>query len=363
MVQSTLTDIGIAFYDENKTFISGVSAPTGNNAASYETVTVPQNAAYFRTSYFGYSVRAAVDKFVCDVRYSPFKKLNKYREYQSGFIYFNQEVNQSLNENAQSDYKATTGVLALPESYSAEGKATPVIIYAHGYSHYVYYDHWGSTAAFEKQKKYFVEQGFAVLGCNGARDNNKKGQFPSCGAPQYARAYKQCLDYALENYNLDANNVFIVGGSAGGPTAIDLAVTYRGSFKGLILIAAWTDIYDHAWGQNVRSNFVEYLGFENTSVYENEKADKYNPYKLMKTDGDGNDYIDAFDIPVYGLYGSKDTGIYISKFKKFISAVNNGNFYDCELFEFNGYGHEIVSGEVEIVDKKICELCKALIVM
>lgn len=359
-VQSSTANIGIAFYDKNKVYISGFANKTGEKSSVDRNIAVPENAKYFKTSFFKHSDIKTYGGFSCDIVYPITKELNQYRNYQDEFIYFSQQVNQSLDEKNTSNYKATTGVLALPKNYSATGKATPLIIYAHGLSHYVYYGKWGNSETFVKQKQNFTEQGFAVLGCNGARDNNKTGRFPSAGAPQFARAYKQCLDYVLENYNIDANSVFIVGGSAGGPTAIDFALTYKESVKGMVLISTWIDIKECAWGQNIRNNFVEYLGFENTTTYETAKAAPYNPYLLIKTNVQNQKYLDAFDIPVYGIYGSTETN-FMPKFKEFMNAVIKGNDKESKLFEIAGHGHEIVSGAIEEVDNKICNLFSALI--
>lgn len=166
-------------------------------------------------------------------------------------------------------------MLLLPPNYDPKGKPVPIIMYCHGYSHYVYYDHWGSTDSFLKQKYNWTKKGYAVFDCNGARNDNRRDHFTSVGSPQFVEAMKLCYEYIKDNYNVE-HQVYVVGGSTGGPLALNYA-RFMDDVKAVALLSPWVDIYKCAWGQNVRHNFVEYLGFKNTTKYEEDKAYRYNP--------------------------------------------------------------------------------------
>lgn len=349
-------DIGISFFDSNKALIAGAKMFIGGEKASIKkNIVIPENAAYFKTSYFNYEDRKLYGDFSCTIYYpTDSQQYSEKRNYQNNLIFFSQEVNQSISSQEE-DMKVTTGVLALPETYKSAGKSTPLIIYFHGYSHYVYYGNWGSTDTFKQQKQNFVKNGFAVMDCNGARNNDRKSGFTSAGSEQWVNAYKKCLDYVLENYNIDANNVYVVGGSAGGPAAINFCYTHMNDVKALILISTWTDLYKCEWGQGIKSSFVEYLGFADTETYESEKAQNYDPANHIKKNENSEEYIDDLNIPVYGFIGSTESGsISYDCFIRYMNALIKGN-PNAQIKIWEGLGHEIVSGAVTEIDNAITE--------
>ncbi len=356
-LQTTYT-WGLAFYDANKNFVSFVEQ--GNGGSGFDTVEknilVPYGAKYFRTTYYNYEYQTTYNQeFKCVLNYRPGVKISQYRPYQKGHIYFSQEINQSLPEE-EPEYKRTTGVLALPENYDPNGDATKLIVYFHGYSHGVYMDHWGSTDNFRLQKEHFLERGYAVLDCNGACDSNKAAQTSNAGAAstQYVDGFWQCVQYALKNYNLN-DQLYVVGGSAGGPPAINFADWHSDNVQALMLLAPWTDLYVQCWGQGVRQPFVDYLGFENTTTYEPDKTQAVDPALRIQYKEDGTAYIDSLDLPVRAFVGENDTVVSMhTSLTAFMDALQVSR-PDAQLKVWAGKGHEIVSGAVQEVDDAVCD--------
>ena len=149
------SDYGLAFYDKNKNFISFVPSPEGDKQASVvKSIKVPRKAYYFRTTFFDDEKQKKYGEFACTLGFKTNTITEGKRPYQDGYIFFSQRVNQSMTEE---EYKVTTGVVALPETYSQTGEKTPLLVYAHGLSHYVYYDGWGNTEEFRTQKQHWLD--------------------------------------------------------------------------------------------------------------------------------------------------------------------------------------------------------------
>ena len=361
MQLKTAKSYGLAFYDENKTFLSFVKSLTGSEVAGvWQEVAVPEGAHYFKASFFDYETQKTVGKWRCTMLFDntdTYTATGK-RPYQEGFIWFSQGVNQSITrywETAEAvqnagEYKATTGVVALPKNYSPTGKPVPLILYAHGLSHYVYYDHWGANDTFIPQKQHWLDMGFAVMGCNGAR-NKKGGQFPTGICPQGVNAYKQCVDYVLRNYNVDPQ-IFIVAGSAGGALGWNYLNTYGNTVKAAVFISAWADLEYNAWTNGgAKSLFTEFLGFENTSTYEADKTIGFDQKQRIITIGSKDYCFMPYNVPIYGLYGGTETSL-VTPMKNTFAALRNAGA-NARIRGIEGCGHEIVSGANIVVDTEI----------
>ncbi len=354
----TQRKFGLAFYDADKNFVSFEEQGSGSTEllSVKKTISVPENAVYFRTTYYNFEYRNSTgNEFSCALNYKAGCEPPQYRSYQDGYIYFSREVNQSLPGEAP-EYKRTTAVLALPENYSPTGEKTKLIVYFHGYSHGVYMDTWGSTENFRLQKQHFLERGYAVLDCNGARDNNKTAGNTNSGAGsfQYVDGFWQACQYVFDNYNID-DQVYVIGGSAGGPPAINFSDWHADNVRALMLLSPWTDLKVQSWGQGIREPFVEYLGFANTETYEAEKTVEVDPALRIKADGNGTAYIDSIKVPVRAFVGANDTVVSMhASLAAFMDALKVCQ-PAAELKIWEGKGHEIVSGADTEIDTAICD--------
>ena len=363
LIQTTSSiNYGLAFYDESKKFISFVSSKVGSEKKGVmTTVTIPENAHYFRATYFNFENQKTYGDFSCALTYdNSIVSADGKRKYQDGFIYFSQRVNQSVTPYWNTDeavantgeMKVTTGVLALPTTYKNTGRKTPLILYAHGLSHYVYYGAWGNTDTFREQKQHWLDMGFAVMDCNGARDNNRAGQFASGICPQGINAYKLCVEYIQQHYNV-SDDIFIVAGSAGGAVGWNYLANYGKHVKAAVFIAAWTDMKSSAFTSGGQSKlYKEYLGFEDTSTYEVDKTIGFDPTLKIVTIDNKKYCFDYHDTPLYALYGSEDPGAFIGHIKTMFTALRNAGA-TAQIRMINGVGHEIVSGANMVVDTEI----------
>ena len=353
------TGYGLAFYDESKNLISFIEMNTGaTQGVETRTIDVPENAIYFRTTFFGESNRHTYENFSCELSYADnFLGHNKYRPYQDGYIFFSQQINQSptkywnTEETSQNGgvYKTTTGVLTLPRTYSQTGKKTPLIVYGHGHSHYVYYGAWGATDNFRTQKQHWVDMGFAVMDCNGARDHDRQSGFNTGFCPQGINAYKKCVEYITEHYNIDSK-IYIVCGSAGGPVGWNYCKMYPQDVRAAVIIAAWTDLQNYCFPTQ-KPYFVEYLGFNNTSTWEEEKTIGFNPWHDIISINN-TDYCFSINTPLYVTYGSEDAGGFISGMLKMANALRNAGM-PTQIRKVENQGHNLVSGAIEFFDAEI----------
>lgn len=361
MQGKTSSNYGLAFYDENKVFISFVPNLVGSEIASVlQTVAIPENAHYFRASFFNYAQQKTYGEFSCTLIYKNGLLSNEgKRPYQDGYIFFSQRVNQDITkywETAEvvqhgENYKVTTGVVTLPKTYSQTGKKTPLIVYAHGLSHYVYYGAWGNTETFREQKQHWLDMGFAVMDCNGARDSDRKGQFASGICPQGTNAYRQCVEYITKHYNVDPE-IFIVAGSAGGALGWNYLSMFGNTVKAAVFISAWADLEFNAWTNGgSKALFTEFFGFNNTSTYEVDKTIGFDQKYRIVTIGNKDYCFMPYNVPIYGIYGGTETSL-VDPMKKTFSALRNAGA-NARIRGIAGCGHEIVSGANIVVDTEI----------
>lgn len=363
LIQNTSSiNYGLAFYDADKKFISFVASKVGSEKKGVlTTVAIPSEACYFRATYFNYENQKTCGDFACTLTYdTSIVSADGKRRYQDGFIYFSQRVNQSVTKYWSTDQtvandgnlKVTTGVLALPTTYRNTGRKTPLILYAHGLSHYVYYGTWGATETFPVQKQHWLDMGFAVMDCNGARDNNRSAQFASGICPQGINAYKLCVEYVQEHYNV-SDDIFIVAGSAGGAVGWNFLSQYGKHVKAAVFLSAYSDMKSDAWGAGGQKNrYVEFLGFDSSSTYEVDKTIGFDP-ALKIVDISGKKYcFDYYNTPIYAIYGSLDTYALVTSMKNLITALRNAGA-TAQIRRIEGVGHEIVSGANIMVDTEV----------
>lgn len=349
---------GLVFYNKSGEAINGIlRLKSDSEGVQKVRVYIPEDAELFKTTFWNFENSMTYGEFSCKMYF--FDDGVKYRPYQNKLIFFSEKINQSVNNYWDDtneivnpiEYKATTGVLLLPDNYKPVGKPFPVIMYCHGFSHGVWYGTWGSTEDFLLQKRKWASMGFAVFDCNGARNNNKQVNFTGAGSIQFVSAYRKCYEYIRQHYNVE-DRICVVAGSAGGPTGINFCYMYGNLVKKCALLSAWTDLKICSWEQGVRDAFVEYLGFNNTTSYEEEKTIGYDPAKrIINISGVE---MCSYPVSVKSWIGSSesDQPLYTALFR-FINALRNaGNA--VYIREVEGLTHtDVVSGNNDIVDTEV----------
>lgn len=348
---------GLVFFDEEGA-IDGVLRLKGNvEGIEKKRIYIPDNAVKFKTTFWNFEKSEIYGEFSCEIYFQD-DDIN-YRPYQKDLIFFSEKVNQAVNnfwDNTNEivnpiKFKSTTGVLLLPDNYSPDGKPFPIIMYCHGFSHGVWYGTWGSTDTFLLQKKKWASMGFAVFDCNGARNNNRQVNFTGAGSIQFVTAYRKCFEYIKQHYNVE-DRICVVAGSAGGITGINFCYMYSDLVKKCVLLSAWTDLKKCSWEQGVRDTFVEYLGFSNTTDYEEEKTIGYDPAKRIINISGAE--MCNYPVAVKAWIGSSEVGSALYEpFFRFINALRNaGN--TAYIREVEGLTHEeVVSGNNDVVDTEV----------
>ena len=362
MIQHTEElDYCLCFYDSYKNLISSVPSLHGAEVCSvmceYD---VPEGASYFKASYFDYNNAKKYGQFSCVVSYPNSSYIQKYRPYQDGIIYYSPKVNVAVNKywemtgsvQYEQNMQATTGALLLPSDYDPDGQPVPVIMYCHGASHGIWYDNWGATDNFRKQKQHWADMGFAVFDCTGAENNNRKTPYTSAGSPQFVQAYRQCYEYLRKHYNI-SDDIYVCGVSAGGPVGLNYTFTYN-NVRALVLLSTWVDISPgsgHEWDLGYRASHVKYLGFNSTSVYEYDKAKGTNPADHIVTI-DGTDYLMGLNVPLRAMIGASETAF--PDLYRFVDAArNSGNNASIRVFPASYTHTQICSGADIVVDTEV----------
>lgn len=105
------------------------------------------------------------------------------------------------------------GLLALPESYTNEGKPTRLIIYCHGAGT----NYSKDIARFPNDvllPEYFLSEGYAILDMDGECYPNYEYQHTYI--PESLQCYLAAYKWVVKNYNICKDGIFLAGRSMGG---------------------------------------------------------------------------------------------------------------------------------------------------
>lgn len=156
-------------------------------------------------------------------------------------------------------------VLTLPDSYTADGEETPLILFCHGA--------WGRVCAEEnrvggvRMAARCVDAGYAALDVTGP-DEDGVGM----GCPEHVFALYKAYRYAIKHYNL-SERVLVGGNSMGGQTALNFANT----FPGIVIAAGLFCPRLNLEGVTVDGHYCKGTWDKTTS-----KEDKPSPRELVR---------------------------------------------------------------------------------
>ena len=119
-----------------------------------------------------------------------------------------------------------TGCIMFPPNYDPDGEPVPVIINVHGSSTYLTAAS-GPNSAYETYYEFLSDCGYAMIDCYGWTNQypNASGLSNPWAMPSACKAYKSLLQLCLRAFNLDKNNIFVMGKSLGGHIAGYLAAS------------------------------------------------------------------------------------------------------------------------------------------
>lgn len=235
---------------------------------------------------------------------------------------------------------ADNGVLLLPESYSAKGKPTRLIIACHGAGGGV--TPTGSQLENGITAKYLASLGYAVMDMNGLAIEN-------IGGPTAIQCYLKGYNYVLDHYNIIRDGVFVTGGSMGGVTSNNLV--YFGSLPVLAQAAfcPLLDIYSggwmHPWYPTTRTEIAHWYNFDGyiegqpyKGEYQPDKVKGFNPILNRVIEISGAKY-KIHPVPYKVWQGNRDPMVSYQTTLDFITYIKNAGGY-AELRTFDAISHE-----------------------
>lgn len=338
---------GLAFYDSSKQYISEsyVDSVVGDNGMVSHTVTIPDEAYYFRTSGWGYANSLNYGSFSASL-ISSYVVANGKRASNGESTFFSVVYNRAIDDLTKTDFSSqsqvrnmvcTTGVVLLPPNYSHTGKPSRVIINFHGWSHYVHYKQWGAAgdeyAGFMKQKNRWANAGYAVIDVN-HKNSSQGSDYSGLGSIQDDECYRRAYEWVKANYNVE-DTCFIACGSAGGPNGINACYNWP-DVRASVWLDTWIDVAQHPYPNTCGNYYYGYSG-----SYDASKVGTRNPITRIKNIG-GVDYLQMPRCPVKLYKLSNDDGL----MKPFVDIINAGHAIgDWSIRLCSGITHSnLVSG-------------------
>ena len=271
------------------------------------------------------------------------------------YIYFTVEYNHyrdvsDSRENAVRDreeMQTCECVLALPDSYTADGEETPLIMAFHG----------SGSRVSEKENMIggisFVTQcvnaGYAALDVNGSEPH---GRTIGCFAHLMAayRAYR----YAVKHYNL-SRRVLVAGGSMGGQTAFNFInmfpniVTAAGIFfprlnidtvtvDGHTCVGSWDKLFVQGNDGTPRERIAAMHRFPSAEWCE-ENTIGFNPHRIRSFVNADGEQVVIPPCPIKLWHGTADQTIDYVISEAYTRAVRRSGCY-IELHLLEGVGHK-----------------------
>ena len=259
--------VAFAFYSDRteESFIS--SSRIYNDVIMYDwvlfdgSVAIPEGAKYIRIAgNYGFTTKTPTIEMV-----SIELNENIYANApDSGYEYFTYDVDTSkgdiddVKDSTNIIYPAEiskdNGFIRLPNTYTRSGKPTRLVIISHGAGGVVtdnYAESWNSTTILLLQKK-----GYAILFVNGVPESMRNTKYMAAennGAAAHMgswislRSTLAAYKYVIEKYNIARDGCFLIGGSMGGLTSLNLAFSGVIPVKALAIDAPVLDLFHDAY--------------------------------------------------------------------------------------------------------------------
>lgn len=274
------------------------------------------------------------------------------------FIRFNVRVNNTWSHGTYTDTDDHESgeehdhlcILTLPESYTASGKKTPLIMYCHGASCGITATKWygnstgeGDGADFLAMIRRFTAKGYAVFDVDNTR--HVSSGFNDWGSLPLMSAYIKAWKYIKENYNV-SDKLFILSASMGTPAALNMMKWHKSDILASLILAPRPFGAKGRWdGEVTDTRIKEFLvawGFEPDSILDDEtfvvptkesvftadidaKLRGFYHYENITTIG-GTDYVFEKYPPMKVMVGLSDTD-FLSEVRRFFSALSNFDNY------------------------------------
>jgi pimeloyl-ACP methyl ester carboxylesterase len=180
------------------------------------------------------------------------------------------------------------------------------------------------------------------------------------------------LDYILENYNVDEENIGIFGYSMGGRIALEIGREDGNPYKAMVLLApsaedgsemigsflggeeAYNGYYEEAFSEKGYADF--------TTIYGQEQQLSINWFEEMK-ESKPLENIENHDGEILVLYGEMDTTVPVKESESVVSAHPNA---EGVMIPNANYGYRFYSDQpdvTEMVEDQTAEISLKILIM
>ena len=218
----------IMIFDSNGTFIENHVFSSNGNAF----FDIPSNAVYMDVDIVGTVDAVTITLFGVSAPY--FSK----RIYRNNGDTIRQDITIGGTLYTNIAYK-------LPSNYSAEGDPVPIVLWIAGNNGYPQIGS-GFPASAVTGLEYLRDEGYAILQVFSWGSYYAK-KYPLCGKDQpypipiSKRCLKMGIEYFCDRYNIDANNIHVIGRSFGGQMSLHYALH---PFEGLKSVTMFDPVID-----------------------------------------------------------------------------------------------------------------------
>ena len=247
------------------------------------------------------------------------------------------------SEKLYDDY----GFLALPDTYTEDGKATRLVISCHGAGGTVETD--DSQVERQTFTKYLLANGYAVMDVNGLpKEYSEKEGIDirnNIGSYIAVQSYVKAYHYCVENFNLK-REVFLHGGSMGGISSTNVvlsgAIPVIAQSGFCPVLDTYSQIFLRPWSGGLPRTALGKLyqlekDAEGKYIYDESRVAGYNPMSRCFS-SDGKEYA-FYPVPLKFWQCENDDTVSIEDTKRFVSAIRNGGGM-AYLRTFPEGGHE-----------------------
>ena len=237
-------------------------------------------------------------------------------------------------------------VLCLPESYTADGEETPLILSFHGAGGRVCCeDHLvGGVDSVQN----LIDAGYAALDVCGSETHGV-----TLGCPEHIFAAYKAYRYAIKHYNL-SDKVHVFGVSMGGQVAMNFTNTFpsavwtvgmffpRLNIEGITVedrycIGIWDKTYPAGDCPTVTDLIRKIYRFKG-SQWSNETTNGFNPYRTRSFRNESGERVLIPPCPIKIWQGTDDLVVDPLITEEFVRSVRRSGSY-IELHMMEGVGH------------------------
>lgn len=252
---NTVNKVTFVFFDANGTKI-------GSKLSEWKYQIVPDNAKWMEFEFEGTSDTAQID-FVGVENMSVVEKKRFQRHTPSEKLTY--KVSDKLFDTSR---------LMLPPNYSIDGDAVPLILWMDGSGNFTTWDAEISQAKVP-YLQYLNNEGFAVLsvfswGYNLWYDIVGLGNAHPYVLPTNIECIKKCIEYVIDRYNIDPDQIHVMSKSQGGQVALYLASQNEINAKTIGMFAPVLDYFSmpgESMYKGSREGIAKCLGLEGDVEY------------------------------------------------------------------------------------------------